>query len=199
MGSAQNSEVVFCARVSQSAAAVATSIQPVGGENMARSIARLPSTKARQRRRTIIIDGPHPIDLHVGARIRLQRIMHGMTQSELAKLIGISFQSVQKYERGENRVSASRLHEFATALGVTEQFFFDGIGAAAAAPLSSELLHEAGLSASEGREFRRQLEAVMAIEDKRMRSLIVQLLRLLSEASGTTPATPEPAEVPPEP
>jgi transcriptional regulator with XRE-family HTH domain len=169
----------------------------MGGENMARSTARLPSTKARQRRRTIVIDGPHPIDLHVGARIRLQRIMHGMTQSELAKLIGISFQSVQKYERGENRVSASRLHEFATALGVNEQFFFDGIGTAAAP--GTEPPREASLSASEGREFRRQLEAVMAIEDKRMRGLIVQLLKLLSEASGTTPPSPEPAEVPPEP
>ena len=198
MGSAQNSEVVLCARAGQSAAAVATSIQPMGGENMARSIARLPSTKAR-RRRTIIIDGPHPIDLHVGARIRLQRILHGMTQSELAKLVGISFQSVQKYERGENRVNASRLHEFATALGVNEQFFFDGSGGAAAAAPGTEPLREAGLSASEGREFRRQLEAVMAIEDKRMRGLIVQLLKLLSEASGTTPPSPEPAEVPPEP
>lgn len=166
---------------------------------MARSIARLPSTKARQRRRTIIIDGPHPIDLHVGARIRLQRVMHGMTQSELAKLIGISFQSVQKYERGENRVSASRLHEFATALGVNEQFFFDGVGGVEAAPRSSEPSREVNLSASEGREFRRQIEAVMAIEDKRMRNLIAQLLKLLAEASGTVPAAPEPIEVPPEP
>lgn len=166
---------------------------------MARSIARLPSTKARQRRRTIIIDGPHPIDLHVGARIRLQRVMHGMTQSELAKIVGISFQSVQKYERGENRVSASRLHEFAVALGVNEQFFFDGAGGADPIPRSSEPPRDANLSASEGREFRHQLEAVMAIEDKRMRNLIVQLLKLLSEAAGTPPERREPVEVPPEP
>ena len=82
---------------------------------MSRLATKAPA-KARQRRRTIIIDGPHPIDVYVGARIRLQRIMRGLTQSELAKLVGISFQSVQKYERGENCVSASRLHEFATAL-----------------------------------------------------------------------------------
>jgi len=81
--------------------------------------------------------------------------MHGMTQSGLAKLIGISFQSVQKYERGENRVSASRRHEFATAQGVNERFFFDGAGGADPIPRSGEAPREANLSASEGKEFRR--------------------------------------------
>ncbi len=139
--------------------------------------------KARQRRRTIIIDGPHPIDVYVGSRIRLQRILRGLTQSELAKLVGISFQSVQKYERGENRVSASRLHEFAAALGVNEQFFFDGIegenGCDSAGPAP-----EASASAVEGKELHRQLTAVMSIADKRLRGLIIQLLKLLTEADA---------------
>src|SRR5262249_12677106 len=85
--------------------------------HMANPVAPTPSRRAR-RRRTIVANGPHPIDVHVGARIRLQRIMRGLTQSDLARRVGISFQSVQKYERGENRVSASRLHEFAQVLGV---------------------------------------------------------------------------------
>jgi transcriptional regulator with XRE-family HTH domain len=136
--------------------------------------------KPRQRRRTIIVDGPHPIDVYVGSRIRLQRIMRGLTQSELAKLVGISFQSVQKYERGENRVSASRLHEFAAALGVSEQFFFDGIEGAATAPADSAA-PEPSVSALEGKELHRQLAAVMAMEDKRLRGLIIQLLKLLIE------------------
>ena len=141
---------------------------------------KAPSGKSRQRRRTIIIDGPHPIDVHVGSRIRLQRIMRGLTQSELARLVGISFQSVQKYERGENRVSASRLHEFATALGVNEQFFFDGLGADAAQG-SEEPVRETTVSAAEGKEIHRHLAAILSIEDKRLRTLIIQLLRLLSE------------------
>jgi transcriptional regulator with XRE-family HTH domain len=135
--------------------------------------------KTRQRRRTIVVDGPHPIDVYVGTRIRLQRIMRGLTQSELAELVGISFQSVQKYERGENRVSASRLHEFAAALGVSEQFFFDGIGGASSAPV--EAAPEPGVSALEGKELHRQLAAVMSLQDKRLRGLIIQLLKLLTE------------------
>lgn len=141
---------------------------------------KAPSGRSRQRRRTIIIDGPHPIDVHVGSRIRLQRIMRGLTQSELAQLVGISFQSVQKYERGENRVSASRLHEFAVALGVNEQFFFDGL-AADAPEVGEEAVRETTVSAAEGKELHRHLAAVLSIEDKRLRALIIQLLRLLSE------------------
>ena len=145
-----------------------------------------PIAAAGQRRRTVIVDGPHPIDIYVGSRIRLQRVMCGLTQGELAKLVGISFQSVQKYERGENRVSASRLHEFAAALGVPEQFFFDGANGGhetAGGPRGS------GASAAEGRELYRQLAAVMSLEDKRLRGLILQLLKLLAEAGAATLAT----------
>jgi transcriptional regulator with XRE-family HTH domain len=138
--------------------------------------------KPRQRRRTIIVDGPHPIDLHVGSRIRLQRILRGLTQSELAKLVGISFQSVQKYERGENRVSASRLHEFAVALAVSEQFFFDGLDGSAASGAA-----EPSVTALEGKEIQRQLAAVMSIEDKRLRGLVVQFLKLLTEVEAARP------------
>jgi transcriptional regulator with XRE-family HTH domain len=145
---------------------------------MSRLATKAPA-KPRQRRRTIVVDGPHPIDVYVGARIRLQRIMRGLTQSELARLVGISFQSVQKYERGENRVSASRLHEFAAALGVSEQYFFDGVGADSGEPAAP--LRESTLSALEGKELHRQLAAVLSLEDKRLRGLIIQLLKVLTE------------------
>jgi transcriptional regulator with XRE-family HTH domain len=147
-------------------------------------MAQTPSGRPRRRRRTIVADGPHPIDVHVGARIRLQRIMRGLTQSDLAKLVGISFQSVQKYERGENRVSASRLHEFAEALGVGEQYFFDGLTPDGATTRAL------ALSANEGRELQRQLAAVLAIEDRRLRSLIIQLLKVLTDLGGAPDATP---------
>jgi transcriptional regulator with XRE-family HTH domain len=148
--------------------------------------AKMPA-KPRQRRRTIIVDGPHPIDLHVGSRIRLQRILRGLTQSELAKLVGISFQSVQKYEHGENRVSASRLHEFAVALTVSEQFFFDGLGDGAA---GTDAASESSITAIEGKELQRQLAAIMAIEDKRLRGLVIQFLKLLTEVESARPGTP---------
>ena len=69
--------------------------------------------------------GMHPIDLHVGARIRMQRLIIGMSQSTLGEMTGITFQQVQKYENGKNRVSASRLQQIAKALKVKPEFFFD--------------------------------------------------------------------------
>ncbi len=69
----------------------------------------------------------HPVDAHVGKRIRHRRWMVGMTQQQLADKVGIKFQQIQKYETGMNRVSASRLWDIAEALGVTIAFFFDGL------------------------------------------------------------------------
>ncbi|MGB1027750.1 MAG: helix-turn-helix domain-containing protein, partial [Rhodospirillaceae bacterium] len=64
----------------------------------------------------------HPIDKHVGRRIRLRRNIVGMSQQALAKGVGVTFQQVQKYERGSNRVSASRLYEIGKVLGVSVEF-----------------------------------------------------------------------------
>lgn len=145
--------------------------------------ARHPSAvRTRNRQRTIMVDGPHPIDIHVGARIRAQRVLRGLTQSDLARLVGISFQSVQKYEQGDNRVSASRLYEFAQVLGVTPQYFFDGLDG----PKSGDALP--GIAIPGDSELRRRLLAVMAVEDERLRHLIVQLLHVLSELGGAKPA-----------
>ncbi len=67
---------------------------------------------------------PHPIDLMVGKRIRLRRVQLGLSQTELGQKLGVTFQQVQKYENGTNRVSCSRLYETATALEVPISFFF---------------------------------------------------------------------------
>jgi transcriptional regulator with XRE-family HTH domain len=70
---------------------------------------------------------PNPVDLHVGARIRLRRRMQGVSQEKLADALGLTFQQVQKYERGANRVSASKLYEIAAALRAPVSYFFDGL------------------------------------------------------------------------
>ena len=72
----------------------------------------------------------HPVDVHVGKRIRHRRWMNGTTQQQLAEKVGIKFQQIQKYETGMNRVSASRLWDIAHALGVPVSFFFEGMDAA---------------------------------------------------------------------
>lgn len=69
----------------------------------------------------------HPVDVHVGKRIRHRRWIVGTTQQQLAEKVGIKFQQIQKYETGMNRVSASRLWDIANALGVEISFFFDGL------------------------------------------------------------------------
>jgi transcriptional regulator with XRE-family HTH domain len=69
----------------------------------------------------------HPVDVHVGKRIRHRRWMIGMTQQQLAEKVGIKFQQIQKYETGMNRVSASRLWDIADVLGVNIGFFFEGL------------------------------------------------------------------------
>jgi len=74
--------------------------------------------------------GKHPVDLHVGKRLRHRRWMIGMTQQQLANAVGIKFQQIQKYESGANRVSASRLWDLSQALSVPVSFFFDGLSAA---------------------------------------------------------------------
>ncbi len=69
----------------------------------------------------------HPVDVHVGKRIRHRRWMVGMTQQQLGEKVGIKFQQIQKYETGMNRVSASRLWDIAAALDVPINFFFEGV------------------------------------------------------------------------
>ncbi|MGB0607322.1 MAG: helix-turn-helix domain-containing protein [Paracoccaceae bacterium] len=69
----------------------------------------------------------HPVDLHVGKRIRQRRWLVGMTQQQLAEQVGIKFQQIQKYETGANRVSASRLWDISEAMDVPVNFFFEGI------------------------------------------------------------------------
>ncbi len=68
---------------------------------------------------------PHPVDIHVGGRVRLRRTMLGMSQEKLGKAIGLTFQQVQKYERGTNRIGSSRLFELSRILDVPLPFFFD--------------------------------------------------------------------------
>lgn len=70
---------------------------------------------------------PHPVDEHVGHRLRFYRVNAGLTQSELGQAVGIRFQQIQKYESGSNRISASRLWDLSRILGVPIYRFFDGI------------------------------------------------------------------------
>ena len=70
---------------------------------------------------------PNPVDLHVGARVRMRRRLRGVSQEKLAESLGLTFQQVQKYERGANRISASKLYEIAASLQTPVGYFFEGL------------------------------------------------------------------------
>ena len=71
---------------------------------------------------------PQEVDRHVGARVRERRLALGLTQQQLAELVGTTYQQTHKYERGVNRIAAGRLHQLARALGVEPGYFFEGLG-----------------------------------------------------------------------
>ena len=82
---------------------------------------------------------PNPTDKHVGARVRMRRMMLGMSQEKLGNALGLTFQQVQKYEKGSNRIGASRLQHIAQILQVPVSFFFEGGPAAEGSRGASEL------------------------------------------------------------
>lgn len=81
--------------------------------------------KKRAPRRKVSVDGPRPVDIHVGGRLRLRRTLLGISQEKLADSVNLTFQQIQKYERGANRMGASRLYEISGILDVPIGYFFD--------------------------------------------------------------------------
>lgn len=121
----------------------------------------------------------NPVDVHVGNRIKTRRMMLNFSQTVLAKHCGITFQQIQKYEKGANRVSVSRLQEFAKLLDVPASFFFEGLPSygpkknkAAADDLARQLL-----STREGIDLTR---AFISINDKSLRRSIVSLVEQIA-------------------
>ena len=117
----------------------------------------------------------HPVDAHVGKRIRHRRWMVGMTQQQLADKVGIKFQQIQKYETGMNRVSASRLWDIADALGVQVAFFFEGLSEDQVAVAAQGDI----LADKEALELVRSYYAIPEAQRRRL----FDLARVLSEAA----------------
>jgi transcriptional regulator with XRE-family HTH domain len=125
---------------------------------------------------------PNPIDVHVGSRVRLRRMMLGMSQEKLGEHLGITFQQVQKYEKGTNRIGASRLQHIARVLTTPISFFFeDAPGEVTAVPGLAES-EPAGylmdfLSSSDGIQLNR---AFVRIKDARVRRRLIDLVRAVA-------------------
>ena len=130
---------------------------------------------------------PNPTDKHVGARVRMRRMMLGMSQEKLGAELGLTFQQVQKYEKGANRISASRLQQIAHILQVPVSFFFDG--APSLPGQQTDGLAEATspayvadfLSTSDGLAL---TKSFMQIQDAKLRRRIVDLVKQIVAASN---------------
>ncbi len=141
-----------------------------------------------------IAEAPHPIDCHVGRRIRLRRAQLRLSQSALAARIGVSFQAVQKYEAGSIRISASRLYEMSVALAVTPGFFFaDYSGAPDAEESSAAETGESG-AAFDRRETLSLVRGYYGIRDRELQAEILRLIARLGnrEAGPETSAKASP-------
>jgi transcriptional regulator with XRE-family HTH domain len=123
---------------------------------------------------------PNPIDKHVGSRVRMRRMMLGMSQEKLGDALDLTFQQVQKYEKGSNRIGASRLQQISHILQVPVSFFFEGAPAAARPIGISEAPSPAYVSdflaSSEGLAL---TKAFMRIQDPKVRRRIVDLVEAI--------------------
>ncbi len=132
---------------------------------------------------------PNPIDVHVGARVRLRRTLLGMSQEKLGEALGLTFQQVQKYERGANRIGSSRLFDLSRVLDVPISFFFDDMSGeveALSPRLISGLAEEPTPMESDPLTKRETLELVRAyyrITDPGVRKRVLDLAKALGMAA----------------
>ena len=126
---------------------------------------------------------PDPVDVHVGARLRQRRALRGMSQEKLAEAVGLTFQQIQKYERGVNRVGASRLHQLGRVLDVPVSYFFDEMPAAAPHGSAAGFAEEKPGFEHDPMARRETLELVRAyyrIGDEKVRRRIFDLVKAIA-------------------
>jgi transcriptional regulator with XRE-family HTH domain len=123
---------------------------------------------------------PSPIDKLVGSRVRMRRMMIGMSQEKLAEALGLTFQQVQKYEKGMNRIGASRLLQIANILGVPITYFYEGHETV---PMPTEVPVSSPTELTSRRDSIELLQAFNKIENQKLRRALVTLARLISDTN----------------
>ena len=136
-----------------------------------------------------IVGKPNPVDVHVGARVRLRRTLLGMSQEKLGEAIGLTFQQVQKYERGANRIGSSRLYDLSRVLDVPVSFFFDDMPTAVATGSPAQrrrMAEEKATYEPDPMAKRETLELVRAyyrIRDPQVRKRLFEMTKALGNAA----------------
>jgi transcriptional regulator with XRE-family HTH domain len=143
-------------------------------------------------RQKLMAKASNMVDIYVGARLRMRRTMLGMSQSKLGELLGVTFQQVQKYEKGSNRISASRLQQTARVLDVSPSFFFEGAPAQAVEGGFAEDAQQSFvvdfLASTEGLQLNR---AFLRVRDPKVRRRIVDLVVSLASSDDAADAPGE--------
>ncbi len=125
---------------------------------------------------------PHPVDIHVGRRMRQQRELRGLTQVEIARQLGLSFQQVQKYESGANRISSSRMWQVCEVLDVTPGYFFEGLEGKRPRGRRPGGTAEKSLDGRGARQVLDLNKAFKQIDDTRVQRQVVQLVKSLARS-----------------
>lgn len=130
-------------------------------------------------------DQPHPIDVHVGMRLRARRRILGMTQEKLGELLGLTFQQVQKYERGANRIGSSRLFELSQILQTPVSYFFEGMSGETSAAVGvaepTEAFEHDSLASKETQDLLRHYYRIV---DQKTRRKLLELIRMIGTDPG---------------
>jgi transcriptional regulator with XRE-family HTH domain len=153
---------------------------------------RTPPTDGTDGEATTPRKNGNPIDQHVGARVRMRRLLLGMSQEKLGTALSLTFQQVQKYEKGTNRIGASRLQHIAKVLGVPPAFFFDGATSEVGDSAIYGVAEQAGanyvadfLGTTEGLTLNR---AFARITDARIRRRVVDLVVSIADTQADLPS-----------
>lgn len=133
----------------------------------------------------------HPVDVHVGGRVRLRRVFLGYSQEKLANALGLTFQQIQKYERGANRISASKLYELSRILSVPVTYFFEGVesegdsgsGSGQEAGAAASTIHSSDPDFTNQRETLQLISSYYRIPDAKVRAEVLSLLKTLGRTT----------------
>ncbi len=125
---------------------------------------------------------PHPVDIHVGRRMRQQRELCGLTQVELARQLGLSFQQVQKYETGANRISSSRMWQVCKVLDMTPEHFFEGLEGKKQRGRRPRGIAEELQDGPSARQVLDLNKAFKQIDDTRVQRQIVQVVKSIARS-----------------
>lgn len=133
-------------------------------------------------------DKPDPVDVHVGSRVRLRRTLLGLSQEKLGEAVNLTFQQIQKYERGANRIGASRMYQLSQVLDVPVSFFYDGLTEGVRFGAGFGEAEKSGYEAEPGQFSRREtLELVRAyykIGDQEIRKRVFEMVKAIGAATA---------------